>query len=89
MYRIATVIPYTEGFILDVLKNYTLVESYYRLAKTVPDDPAFDIKKAQKKLRSYVELHSEAIRDKAEIMMDHFHEKVLSHKKIGGCGQLS
>lgn len=73
-----------EGFILDVLKNYTPVESYYRLAKTVPDDPTFDTKKAQKKLRSYVESHSEAIRDKAEIMVDHFHEQVMAHNKIGG-----
>ena len=40
-----------EGFILDVLKNYTPVESYYRLMKTVEDDPEFDIKRAQKKLR--------------------------------------
>jgi type I restriction enzyme R subunit len=37
-----------EGFILDVLKNYTPVESYYRLMKTVPDDPQFDVKKARK-----------------------------------------
>jgi len=40
-----------EGFILDVLKNYTPVESYYRLAKTLEDDPLFDARKAQKKLR--------------------------------------
>src|ERR1035438_843701 len=46
-----------EGFILDVLKNYTPIDSYYRLTKTVEDDPEFDVKKAQKKLRRYVEAH--------------------------------
>lgn len=73
-----------EGFILDVLKNYTPVESYYRLIKTVEDDPEFDVKKAQKKLRRYVESHEHAIRQKAEIMVDHFHDQVLAKHKIGG-----
>ena len=73
-----------EGFILDVLKHYTPVESYYRLAKTVAGDPEYDIKKARKKLRVYVESHSKAIRDKAEIMVDHFLEQVIGQHKIGG-----
>jgi type I restriction enzyme, R subunit len=73
-----------EGFILDVLKSYTPVASYYRLMKTVPDDPAFDSKRAKKKLRRYVESHEHAIRQKAEIMIDHFHEQVLARQKIGG-----
>ena len=73
-----------EGFILDVLKSYTPVESYYRLAKTVEDDPLFDAKKAQKKLRRYVESHEHAIHEKAEIMVDHFHSQVIGHRKIGG-----
>ncbi len=73
-----------EGFILDVLKYYTPVESYYRLAKTIPGDPEFDVKKARKKLRLYVESHSKAIRDKAEIMVDHFIEQVIGQNKIGG-----
>ncbi len=73
-----------EGFILDVLKHYTPVDSYYRLMKTVPDDPEFDTKKARKKLRRYVESHEHAIRQKAEIMVDHFHEQVAARRKIGG-----
>ena len=72
-----------EGFILDVLAHYTPVASYYRLAKTVEDDPEFDVKKAQKKLRRYVEGHDHAIRIKAEIMVDHFHEQVIAKNKIG------
>ena len=73
-----------EGFILDVLAHYTPVESYYRLAKTVEDDPEFDVKKAQKKLRRFVEGRDHAIRLKAEIMVDHFHDQVLGQGKIGG-----
>ena len=73
-----------EGFILDVLANYTPVQSYYRLMKTVGDDPEFDVRRANKKLRHYVESHDHAIRQKAEIMVDHFHEQVVARHKIGG-----
>jgi type I restriction enzyme R subunit len=73
-----------EGFILDVLRSYTPVESYYRLIKKIEDDPEFDKKKARKKLRRYVESHDHAIRLKAEIMVDHFHDHVMSVGKIGG-----
>ena len=73
-----------EGFILDVLKAYTPVDSYYKLVAKTEDDPEFDTKKAKKKLRRYVEGHDHAIRLKAEIMVDHFHEQVLAAGKIGG-----
>ncbi len=73
-----------EGFILDVLKYYTSVNSYYKLVKKVEGDPEFDTKRAKKKLRRYVESHDHAIRLKAEIMVDHFHEQVLALNKIGG-----
>jgi type I restriction enzyme R subunit len=73
-----------ERFILDVLKSYTPVHSYYKLVKKIEGDPEFDTKKAQKKLRKYVESHDHAIRLKAEIMVDHFHEQVMALNKIGG-----
>jgi type I restriction enzyme R subunit len=73
-----------EGFILDVLRYYTPVDSYYKLIKKIEDDPEFDTKRARKKLRRYVESHDHAIRLKAEIMVDHFHEQVLALNKIGG-----
>ena len=73
-----------EGFILDVLRHYTPVKSYYKLTKRVEDDPKFDAKRARKKLRRYVEGNDHAIRLKSEIMVDHFHTQVLSHGKIGG-----
>ena len=76
-----------EGFILDVLAHYTPVASYYRLAKTVEDDPEFDARRAQKKLRRYVEGSDHAIRLKAEIMVDHFHDQVLAQNKIGGAAR--
>ncbi|WP_375418289.1 type I restriction endonuclease subunit R [uncultured Hymenobacter sp.] len=71
-----------EGFIMDVLKSYTPVDSYYRLLKKVEGDPKFDEKRAAKKLRLYVESHERAIRRKAEIMADHFHEQ--TQHKLGG-----
>lgn len=73
-----------EGFILDVLGSYTPVQSYYKLVKKIEDDPEFDTKRARKKLRNYVEGHGDAIRQKAEIMVDHFHEQVLNRQKVGG-----
>lgn len=73
-----------EGFILDVLKMYTPVSSFYRLIKTVDADPEFDANRATKKLRRFVEGHDHAIRLKAEIMVDHFHDQVLALNKING-----
>ena len=73
-----------EGFILDVLKSYSPVDSFYKLVKKIEDDPEFDTKRAQKKLRKYVEGHKHAVRLKAEIMVDHFHEQVMALSKIGG-----
>lgn len=73
-----------EGFILDVLEHYTPVRSYYHLAKRIEGDPVFDKKRALAKLRRYVESNDHAIRRKAEIMVDHFHEQVIGGQKIGG-----
>lgn len=73
-----------EGFILDVIANYTTVDSFYHVAKTVEDDPDFDKVKALKKIRHYVESHDKAIRKKAEIMVDHFNAQVAGKHKIGG-----
>ncbi|MBQ1062639.1 type I restriction endonuclease subunit R [Micromonospora sp. C41] len=73
-----------ERFILDVLKCYTPVQSYYRLVKTVAGDPEFDTKRATKKLRAYVEGNQTAIAKKAQIMVDHFLEQVIALQKVGG-----
>ena len=73
-----------EGFIMDVLKYYTPVQSYYKLAKTIEDDPRFDKKRAQNILRYYVESNSYAIHEKAQIIIEHFHTEVISKGKVGG-----
>ena len=73
-----------ESFILDVLRSYTPVDSYYKLTTIGGDDPEYDVKKARKKLRHFVESKQESIRAKAEIMVDHFHEQVIDRHKIGG-----
>lgn len=75
-----------EGFILDVLQNYTPYQSYYRLMKKVglDDDPEFDRKRAQRKLRKYVEEHPSTVRKKAEIIVEHFHTQVLRKQKVDG-----
>lgn len=73
-----------EGFILDVLRNYTTIDSWYKIMKTVEDDPMFDKKRAQKKLRAFVEGNPDVIAKKAAMMVEHFYEQVITKKKIGG-----
>ncbi len=71
-----------EGFILDVLANYTTYKSYYEIEKSIRDNPLFDTKKAQKKLRAYVERDKNTIATKASVMMEHFINKVYGSKKL-------
>lgn len=73
-----------ESFILDVLANYTTYKSYYEIEKSIQDNPLFDTKRAQKKLRAYVEKHRQTIGTKAEIMMEHFFSQVYNTKKLKG-----
>ena len=73
-----------ECFILDVLANYTPYRSYYELSKLIEDDPRFDSRRAQRKLRRYVEEHPDPVSQKAAIMMDHFESSVRRPKKLGG-----
>ena len=73
-----------EGFILNVLANYTTYKSYYEIQKSVEGNPLFDTQKAQKKLRAYVERSQHTINTKAEIMLDHFIPQVVNAKKLRG-----
>ena len=73
-----------EGFILDVLANYTTYRSYYEIEKSIEDNPLFDTSKAQKKLRAYVEKHQQTVDTKAEIMLDHFTGSIVNKKKLNG-----
>lgn len=71
-----------EKFILDVLKYYTPYQSYYHIIKTVEDNPLFDKKRAQSRLKYFVETNEYAIQEKANIIVEHFHTDV--QMKIGG-----
>ena len=73
-----------EGFIMDVLTNYTPVSRYFNVVKRIEDDPQFDSKRAQSKLRRYVENHEYAISQKAAIIVEHFAGSVFTPKKMGG-----
>lgn len=73
-----------EGFILDVLANYTTVDSYYRIVKRVEGDPNFDKRKSQKKLHAYVEGLEYTIDKKAALMVEHFLSQVIGKRKIDG-----
>ncbi|EKT4502308.1 type I restriction endonuclease subunit R [Flavobacterium psychrophilum] len=73
-----------EGFIKDVLQNYTTYQSFYALLKRIEDDPEYDKKRAQKKLKAYVESHEHAVKKKAILMIQHFLENVVRTKKMGG-----
>jgi len=71
-----------EGFILDVLDNYSTYRAYWRLLKKVEDDPRYDKKKALYLLKSFVELHPHAIAQKVKICVEHFAAQVQG--EIGG-----
>lgn len=73
-----------EGFIMDVLQNYTTYQSYYALLKKIEDDPEYDKQKAQKKLRHFVESHEHAIKKKTALIVDHFVDEVIRRRKVGG-----
>ncbi|HBD94558.1 MAG: DEAD/DEAH box helicase [Spirochaetes bacterium GWF1_31_7] len=73
-----------EGFILDVLANYTTYKSYYEIEKSIQANPLFDTVKAQKKLRTYVEQNKQTIATKADIMLEHFVTKLVNTKKLKG-----
>ncbi len=71
-----------ENFIIDVLKNYVTYDTYFKIAKKIEDDPAFDKAKATKAITRYVSLHPHNISQKTEIIIEHF-RKITLHK-IGG-----
>jgi type I restriction enzyme R subunit len=71
-----------EGFILDVLKNYTTYQTYWRIEKAVTDDPSYEAAKAQRAIARFVSLHPHNLAQKAEIIVEHFRAHTAA--KIGG-----
>lgn len=73
-----------EGFILDVIANYTTYKSFYEITKSIEDNPKSDRKKAQGRLKAHVERSQQTIDTKAEVMLDHFIQQVFKRKKLKG-----
>ncbi len=71
-----------EGFILDVLENYTTYGTYYRLLKACEDDPNVERKKAARALARFLRLHPHNIAQKTVVMVEHF--QAVTRHKIGG-----
>jgi len=71
-----------EGFILDVLENYTNYELYFKLSKAIVDDPTLNKKKATRAIGHFVNFHPHNLSQKTEIVIEHFRQVVA--KKIGG-----
>lgn len=74
-----------EGFILDVLKNYTTYELYFKLGKSIEDDPKLNRKKASQAIGRFVTFHPHNLSQKTEIIIEHFRSVVVN--KIGGRGK--
>jgi type I restriction enzyme R subunit len=71
-----------EGFILDVLANYTTYHTYWRIEKAIADDPAYETPKARQAIARFVSLHPYNLAQKAEIVVEHFRNHTAA--KIGG-----
>ncbi|MCM4172398.1 type I restriction endonuclease subunit R [Arenibacter sp. TNZ] len=71
-----------EGFILDVLKNYTTYKTYFRLSKEIEDDPKVNKKQAARAIGRFLSLHPHNLAQKTEVIIEHFRQVVS--KKIGG-----
>ena len=71
-----------EGFILDVLQNYTTYELYFKLSKAIEEDPELNKKKAARAIGRFVNFHPHNLAQKTEIVIEHFRQVVA--KKIGG-----
>ncbi len=71
-----------EGFILDVLSNYTTYKTFFRIEKAIRDDPEYDPARAKRAIARFVTLHPYNLAQRAEIVVEHFRERTA--KKIGG-----
>lgn len=71
-----------EGFILDVLQNYTTYSTMYRINKEIEDDPELKTSEAKRAIARYIELHDTNITQKVQIIIEHFKNNVMS--ELGG-----
>lgn len=71
-----------EGFILDVLQNYTKYQTYYELEKAIADDPELSSRRGHRRVARFATLHPTAIGQKVEVMIEHFRRHVM-HELYG------
>jgi len=71
-----------EGFILDALQHYTTYRTYYRLLKSVQDDPKVDKRQAARALARFMSLHPHNIAQKTEVIVEHYRQ--FTRPRIGG-----
>jgi len=71
-----------EGFIMDVLSNYTTYATFWKIEKATEEDPEYDAKKARRAIARFVSLHPHHLAQKAEIIVEHF--RGHTSKQMGG-----
>jgi type I restriction enzyme R subunit len=71
-----------EGFIMDVLRNYTTYQTFWKIEKATEEDPEYDAKKARRAIARFVSLHPHQLSQKAEIIVEHFRQHTA--KEMGG-----
>jgi type I restriction enzyme, R subunit len=71
-----------EGFILDVLKNYTTYKTFFKLTKQIAEDPNLDKRQANRAIARFLKLHPVNVSQKVEVIVEHF--KRVAMQKIGG-----
>lgn len=74
-----------EGFILDVVRNYTTYKTYFRLLKAIEDDPNLPKRKGVRALAKFMSLHPYNLEQRTAIMVEHFRQKV--RHQLGGRGK--
>lgn len=71
-----------EGFILDVLQNYTTYKTYYQINKEIAEDPQCKTNNAKRQIARFVELHETNIAQRIEVIVEHFRTTVM--QELGG-----
>lgn len=71
-----------EGFILDVLANYTTYQTYYQINKDIEEDPEYQTKEAKRQIARFAELHDTNIAQRVQIIVEHFRTTIM--QELGG-----
>lgn len=71
-----------EGFILDVLQNYTTYDTFYQINKKIEEDPRCKTVDAKRQIARFVELHETNIAQRVEVIVEHFRTTVMP--ELGG-----